>query len=71
MSLVDLMKQDIVASDSVQADETGVQVLNEKGRKNKSKSYMLVFKTVVDKNSKIVYHYSPTRNSNLIVLKWI
>jgi transposase len=66
MPLVDLMKQDIMASGSVQADETGVQVMNEKGRKNKSKSYMWVFKTAGDKNSKIVYHYSPTRNSDVI-----
>ena len=55
MPLVDLMKQDIVASGSVQADETGVQVMNEKGRKNKSKSFMWVFKTAGDKNSKILY----------------
>ena len=66
MPLVDLMKQDIVASGSVQADETGVQVMNEKGRKNKSKSYMWVFKTAGDKNSKIVYHYGPVRSSDVI-----
>ena len=66
MPLVDLMKEDIVASGSIQADETGVQVMNEKGRKNKSKSYMWVFKTAGDENSKIVYHYSPTRNSDVI-----
>ena len=66
MSLVDLMKQDIVASGSIQADETGVQVMNEKGRKNKSKSFMWVFKTAGHKNSKIVYHYSPSRSSDVI-----
>jgi transposase len=66
MPLVDLMKQDIAASDSVQADETGVQVMNEKGRKNKSKSLMWVFKTTGDKNSKIVYHYSPSRSADVI-----
>jgi len=66
MPLVDLMKQDVVASSSVQADETGVQVMNEKGRKNKSKSYMWVFKTAGDKNSKILYHYSPSRSSDVI-----
>jgi transposase len=66
MPLVDLMKQDIQASDSVQADETGVQVMNEKGRKNKSKSFMWVFKTAGDKNSKILYHYSPSRGSEVI-----
>lgn len=64
--LVDLMKKDILASGSVQADETGVQVMNEKGRKNKSKSFMWVFKTAGDKNSKILYHYSPSRSSYVI-----
>jgi len=66
MPLIDLMKEDIVASGSVQADETSVQVMNEKGRKNKSKSYMWVFKTAGDKNSKIVYHYSPSRSADVI-----
>ena len=66
MPLVDLMKKDILASGSVQADETGVQVMNEKGRKNKSKSFMWVFKTAGDKNSKILYHYSPSRSSYVI-----
>ena len=66
MPLVDLIKQEIVASGSVQADETSVQVMNEKARKNKSKSYMWVFKTAGDKNSKIVYHYSPSRSTDVI-----
>lgn len=66
MPLLDLMKQDVQVSDSVQADETGVQVMNEKGRKNKSKSFIWVFKTAVDKNSKILYHYSPSRGSEVI-----
>jgi len=66
MPLVDLMTQDIIASGSVQADETGVQVMTEKGRKNKSKSFMWVFKTAGDKNSKIVYHYNPSRNADVI-----
>lgn len=64
--LVKLMQQDIVASDFVQGDETGVQVMNEKGRKNKSKSFMWVFKTGGDKNAKIVYEYSPSRSSDVI-----
>ncbi len=66
MPLIDLMKQDIIASGSVQADETGVQVMNEKGRQNKSKSFMWVFKTAADQKSKIVYHYSPSRSSDVI-----
>ena len=65
--LVDLMQQDIVASDSIQADETVVQVLNEKGRKPRSKSYMWVFKTAGDKRTKIVYHYSSSRSSDELI----
>ena len=38
--LYNLMKQQVVASDYVQADETPVQVLKEKDRKNTQKSYM-------------------------------
>jgi transposase len=66
MRLVELMKKDIVGSDSIQADETGVQVMKEKGRKNKTKSFMWVFKTTGDKNSKILYLYSPNRNTEVI-----
>jgi transposase len=40
--------------------------MNEKGRKNKSKSFMWVFKTAGHKNSKIVYHYSPSRSSDVM-----
>ena len=43
--LVDLMKEDIVSGEYIQADETGVQVMKEPGRKNTSKSYMWVYKT--------------------------
>lgn len=64
--LVDLMTQDIVASSYVQADETGVQVLNEKDRKNTTKSQMWVFKTGGDRMSKILYHYSPSRSADVI-----
>jgi len=64
--LAELMEQDIVSSNYVQADETGVQVLNEEGRKNTSKSQMWVFKTGGAKKAKILYKYSPTRSSEEI-----
>lgn len=66
MPLVDLMKQDIISSDSIQADETSVQVMTENGRKAKSKSYMWVFKTSGDHKAKILYHYSPSRSADVI-----
>jgi transposase len=64
--LSDLMQQDIVGSAIIQADETRVQVLNEKGRKNTAQSQMWVFKTNGDKNAKILYHYDPSRSSDVI-----
>jgi transposase len=64
--LATLMKQDIAGSSYVQADETRVQVLNEKGRKNTSKSHMWVFKTGGTQNAKILYHYDPSRSANVI-----
>lgn len=61
--LVDLMKEDIVSGDYIQADETGVQVMNELGRKNTSKSYMWVYKTGGQDQFTIVYDYSPSRSA--------
>ncbi len=61
--LVDLMKEDIVSGDYIQADETGVQVMKEPGRKNTSKSYMWVYKTGGQDEFRIVYEYSPTRSA--------
>ena len=43
MQLVDRMHQLLLLQPIIHADETPVQVLGEKGRKNKTKSYMWVF----------------------------
>jgi transposase len=59
--LVDLMRKDIVSGDYIQADETGVQVMKEPGRKNTTKSYMWAYKTGGPGPFKIVYVYSPHR----------
>lgn len=63
--LVDLLKADILKSDYVHADETGVQVLSEPGRKASSKSYMWVFMTGACDNTSIVYQYDPTRQGQV------
>lgn len=61
--LVDLMKEDIVSGDYIQADETVVQVMKEPDRKNSSKSYMWVYKTGGEDKFKIVYEYDPSRSA--------
>lgn len=58
--LIQLMQKQIVAYDYVQADETTVQVLDEIGRDNKTKSYMWCYRGGGNKPN-IVYEYQPTR----------
>ncbi len=58
--LVKLLQDNIVADAYVQADETTVQVLNEIGRDNRTKSYMWVYRGGGCKPS-IVYEYQETR----------
>ncbi len=58
--LVQCLQQKIIEYDYVQADETPVQVLNEVGRDNQTKSYMWVYRGG-GKKPCIVYEYQPTR----------
>ncbi len=62
--LIDVMKEDLINSGYIQADETPLQVLSEKGRLRTSQSYMWVYKTGGDKRYKVVYDYSPTRQAS-------
>ena len=43
--LIGLMEKQLLRENILHADETPVQVLKEKGRKNKSKSYMWLYAT--------------------------
>ena len=58
--LVKLLQLNIIADNYVQADETSVQVLDEIGRDNTTKSYMWCYRGGGDKPS-IVYEYQETR----------
>jgi transposase len=58
--LIKLLQKNITSHDYVQADETTVQVLNEIGRDNQTKSYMWVYRGGGDKPN-IVYEYQETR----------
>src|SRR3990167_1389248 len=58
--LVYHLRKNILAYDYAQADETTVQVLDEVGRDNRSKSYMWCYRGGGEKPS-IVYEYQETR----------
>lgn len=58
--LIKLMQNKIINYDYLQADETTVQVLDEIGRDNKTKSYMWCYRGGGDKPN-IIYEYQPTR----------
>jgi len=56
----DFMKNDLIKSNYIQADETTVQVINEKGEETKSKKYMWLYK---NKNI-VIFDYQKTRSSS-------
>lgn len=58
--LVKLLQKIIIQYDYAQADETSVQVLDEVGRSNKTKSFMWCYRGGGEKIA-IVYEYQPTR----------
>ncbi len=65
MPIVNLLHQIMLKEKYLHADETRVQVLNEKDRKNTTDSYMWVYGTY--KNSKFpirIFEYHPTRNGD-------
>lgn len=59
--LVKLLQKNIVSYDLAQADETTVQVMDEPGRANTSKSYMWCYRGGEKNNLSIVYAYEETR----------
>ena len=58
--IIDLLSQEI-RSGPIQIDETPVQVLNEPGRENTSKSYMWVYRGGDPERPVLIYQYHPTR----------
>ena len=59
---LDLFKKEIMLGFQVGIDETPVQVLDEPGRSNTSKSYMWVFLGGHPENPTVLYDYHPTRS---------
>lgn len=60
-----LFQRALLAGLLVNADETPVQVLNEPGRKNTSKSYMWVFRGGSPEKPVILFWYSTTRSAEV------
>lgn len=61
--IVDLLHQKMLEEKYLHADETRVQVLNEKDRKNTADSFMWVYGTYKDSKFPIrIFEYHPTRN---------
>ena len=59
--LRELMVREIRSGPMVNIDETPVQVLNEPGRANTTKSYMWVFRGGSIQRPSVIFHYAPTR----------
>ena len=63
--LLDLLQKEIRSGPLINMDETPVQVLNEPGRPNTSKSYMWVFRGGDVKRPALVFHYDPSRSGDV------
>lgn len=60
----ELLKEELINRDYIQADETSVQVINEDGKDAKSKKYMWLYRTGGCMNPIILYDYQKTRSSS-------
>jgi transposase len=70
--LIEILKGDLRAGPLVNADETPVQVLNEPGRANTTKSYMWVFRGGISPpGSVVVFDYRPTRSGEDILKEYL
>jgi transposase len=65
LPLVELCEQQIRSGPLINIDETPVQVLNEPGRSNTSKSYMWVFRGGPLDSPVLMYQYHPSRSGEI------
>ena len=59
--LMPLLRQEVRSGPLINADETTLQVMNELGRKNTTKSYAWIFRGGSEKNPAVMFEYHPTR----------
>lgn len=70
--LLEILREDLRAGPLINADETPVQVLNEPGRANTTKSYMWVFRGGMSPpGSAVVFDYRPTRSGEEILKEYL
>ena len=74
--LIKILREDLKAGALINADETPVQVLNEPGRANTTKSYMWVFcggMSPPDRGggSVVIFDYRPTRSGEEILKEYL
>jgi len=70
--LLEVLREDLRAGPLINADETPVQVLNEPGRANTTKSYMWVFRGGMSPpGSVVLFDYRPTRSGEDILREYL
>ncbi len=74
--LIKILREDLMTCPIVNADETPVQVLNEPGRANTTKSYMWVFRGGMSPpdrggGSVVLFDYRPTRSGEEILKEYL
>jgi len=63
--VMDLLYKKLHSGPLINVDETPVQVLNEPGRENTTKSYMWLFRGGPPEKPVVLYRYSPTRSGEV------
>jgi len=63
--LIDLLRDEIHGGPLINIDESPLQVLNETGRANTSKSYMWVYRGGQPDHPVLLYQYHPTRSGKI------
>lgn len=63
--LLALLNEEIRSGPLINIDETTVQVMNEPGRLNTTKSYMWIFRGGCHERPVLVYRYNPTRSGDV------
>lgn len=70
--LLEVLREDLRAGPLINIDETPVQVLNEPGRANTTKSYMWVFRGGMSPpGSVVLFDYRPTRSADEILKEYL
>ena len=62
--IYDLMKEELLKSNYIQADETTLKVIENNGSESKAKKYMWIYRTGTIKKPIILYDYQKTRSSS-------